>query len=567
MTESAPKHHIPNEPPPVIDGFEIHECLNSGHTSSIWKAQQISLKRWVIIKVLNTHFSRDAKDFQTFRREALLAANLKHSSIVQVYDFGQVPSDNRYYFVMEYISGSSVANWLKHKTKLPENDSLLIVHSVASALRYAWETSQLIHCHVKPANIMIDGDGTVKLTDLGLAQVVTSVTDPAKPKEDYITGTPNYMAPEQVQGNPSLDCRCDIYALGMTLYHMLTGKLPFDAPPQEVIRKQLVEGLPPPQQIDPAISDDTASFVMRMTAKQPAQRFQTWDEVLKVITTLKHWEPETIPTSIKLKKTQSNLKQSVCPKCKTETRQGAKFCRNCGHSLTLAAKPVPKAAVKPKQKKSWSEDHKTAQANSSKAPKVAAVKRGRSSLRSKIGANIRLLFSLAIIAFIVHTFFQARKDPRYLPLLRARTVNAWRDNKARVIKWTKELLEAPTQKPPQTPQPASKKTSQTPQPGRQETAGPTTPSPARPAPQTYTPPKPKPESHLTTISHGSLPKIDEPISIEFKNNTTRQGVLRKISKTGVTIQMEAGQILIPYEVMNPEFRARVFPETITSRLP
>ncbi len=227
-TDSRSPAGRPAEPPPEIEGYRILKKLGHGGTSSVWKAEQVSLNRPVVIKILSESLSRDKADIDAFQSEARIAAALKHPGIVQVYDFGLSRTGRRYYFVMEYISGYSVGDWIRRKGKIAEPEALLVVHGVADALKFAWVQSRVVHCDIKPDNIMIDADGTVKVTDLGLARPFrTSAQSRADSNDAMVTGTPNYMAPEQIRGDTSLDCRTDIYALGASLHHMVTGQLPF----------------------------------------------------------------------------------------------------------------------------------------------------------------------------------------------------------------------------------------------------------------------------------------------------------------------------------------------------
>jgi serine/threonine-protein kinase len=268
--------------PPEIEGLEIGDRLGAGGMSMLWKAQQKSLNRTVVVKVLSTDLSRGLEDIKQFMFEAQVAANLKHPGIVQVYDFGQSKSDGRYYFIMEYISGYSVGDWVRRKGFLDEENALLVVQSVAEALFYAWNKGKIVHCDIKPDNIMIDGDGTVKLTDMGLAHAVGNVQNMRNEAGDVmVMGTPNYMAPEQVRGEPTLDCRTDIYALGATLYHLVTGVLPFEEFEGSKAMEEQVRGfLQDPRQINLKVRYPVARLIEKMMMKDPAKRQKDWQEVL-----------------------------------------------------------------------------------------------------------------------------------------------------------------------------------------------------------------------------------------------------------------------------------------------
>ncbi|MDD4872570.1 MAG: serine/threonine-protein kinase, partial [Kiritimatiellae bacterium] len=204
-----------------ITGFEILECLGQGGMATVWKARQLSLDRIVAIKVLSSRMARDVADIERFLKEAKSAAKLKHSGIIQVYDVNA--ENNQYYIVMEYVAGYTVGDWLRRKSILSEEDALLVVDSVADALDYAWNKESIIHCDIKPDNIIIDSDGTVKVADLGLARTISAMS--TRQEDEYVMGTPAYMSPEQARGDGDLDCRADIYSLGAMLYHLVTGKI------------------------------------------------------------------------------------------------------------------------------------------------------------------------------------------------------------------------------------------------------------------------------------------------------------------------------------------------------
>lgn len=263
-------------------GYEILEVLPAGGMSAVYKARQLSLDRIVAIKALPPMGVAPA-DVEKFMAEARITASLKHPNIVQVYDFGR-SEDGVYYFVMEYISGYSVAAWIHRKQYLSEENSLLCGLSVAGAMNYAWQKAGIVHCDIKPDNVIIDDDGTVKLADLGLARSVRSILGQARPDDRLIFGTPNYISPEQSRGNEPLDYRADIYSLGAMLYHCMTGIMPFEGmPPLEVMDRQITDFIPDPQDVNPRISVWSACLIEKMMAKNRKFRQKNWDEALRDI--------------------------------------------------------------------------------------------------------------------------------------------------------------------------------------------------------------------------------------------------------------------------------------------
>ena len=239
----------------------------------MWEARQISLDRIVAIKILSSRLAGNVADVERFHKEAQSAAKLKHRGIVQIHDANA--HDGLYYFVMEYVAGYSVGEWLRQKGWLPEKDVLLVADCVADALGYAWDRERIIHCDVKPDNIMIDSDGTVKVADLGLARTINRFQREAD--SDEVTGTPAYMSPEQAHGETSLDCRSDMYSLGATMYHLLTGRMMFpDASDEETVQMQISAEPEPPGDVNMALSAEVVALVRRLLQKDPEKRFGGW---------------------------------------------------------------------------------------------------------------------------------------------------------------------------------------------------------------------------------------------------------------------------------------------------
>jgi serine/threonine protein kinase len=270
---------------PDLPGYEILEKVGEGAMATVWTARQLSLDRIVAIKILSPHLLRDEEAIQRFRLEAQAAAKLNHPGIVQIYDAGS--SEGIVYLVMEFVAGCTVAELLERKRRLGEKHSLLVAEGVALALAYAWDEARLIHCDVKPANVLIDQDGSIKITDMGLAKVF-GTNLPGSGRE-MLEGTPHYVSPEQAKGEPDLDCRADIYSLGAMLYHMTTGRLPFgDSAEVEVVERQLSDYLPDPQQINTDLSEGVAWLIEKMMVKDRTIRYQSWAEVLAEMEQVQH---------------------------------------------------------------------------------------------------------------------------------------------------------------------------------------------------------------------------------------------------------------------------------------
>ena len=273
---------------PKLPGYEILEKVGEGAMAAVWTARQLSLDRIVAIKILSPHLLRDEEAIQRFRFEAQAAAKLNHPGIVQIFDAGSF--ERLDYLVMEFVAGCTVDELLQRKHRLGEKHALLIAEGVALALAYAWDEARLIHCDIKPANVLIDQDGSVKITDMGLAKVFgTNVSGSGR---EMLEGTPHYVSPEQAKGKLDLDCRADIYSLGAMLYHMTTGRLPFgDSVEIEVVQRQISDYLPDPQQINTDLSEGIAWLIEKMMVKDLTIRYQGWPDVLSDMELVRHGDP------------------------------------------------------------------------------------------------------------------------------------------------------------------------------------------------------------------------------------------------------------------------------------
>lgn len=259
-----------------LTGFELIEKIGEGGMGHVWKARQLSLDRLVAIKLLPPRFSHDPESVKQIIQEARIAAKLKHPGIVQVYDANE--QNGTFYFVMEYVDGYNVGHWVARKKQLGCKDALIVVESVATALNYAWHASELIHCDLKLENVMVDQDGTIKVADLGLSLTRDSQT---LLQSDEVAGTPGYISPEQVTGEKKLDCRTDIYALGCCLYHMITGRRPFqDLSDSDAMEAQVNSFIPDPREIVPTLPGPVCILIERMLVKNRDQRLKDWQTVL-----------------------------------------------------------------------------------------------------------------------------------------------------------------------------------------------------------------------------------------------------------------------------------------------
>ncbi len=259
----------------IIDDFVIETKVGEGSIGIVYLAKQITLDRMVALKILSKEYTNE-KGIASFLSEARSAARLNHPNIVQVFAVGE--DRGICFMAMNFIQGKSICSRIEAEGKIPVDEALHIIQQVAEALYFAWSEEKLIHRDVKPENIMISNDGIVKLTDLGLAIHQKDCT-----KGMEISGTPYYMSPEQFAGE-KLDSRTDIYSLGITLYQMLTGKLPYEGKTLNTVAKQHFFNTPEPiSRLEPTILPEVEAFVNKMIAKHPDDRYQNMDELLHAL--------------------------------------------------------------------------------------------------------------------------------------------------------------------------------------------------------------------------------------------------------------------------------------------
>jgi serine/threonine-protein kinase len=267
-----------------IPGYKIVGKLGAGAMAVVYKARQLSLNRMVAIKILPKRFTENPEYVERFYKEGQAAGKLNHPNIVQAIDVGE--AGGYHYFVMEYVEGKTIADDSAAGKIFAEDEALDIIIQVANALAHAHAQS-LIHRDVKPKNIMISNNGTVKLADMGLARATTDI-EAAQSEAGKAYGTPYYIAPEQIRGKMDIDGRADIYGLGATLYHMLTGRVPFMAEDSaDVMRKHLKEKLVPPDHINTLLSAGVSEVIEIMMAKKKEDRYNDVDELLTDLNALR----------------------------------------------------------------------------------------------------------------------------------------------------------------------------------------------------------------------------------------------------------------------------------------
>jgi eukaryotic-like serine/threonine-protein kinase len=257
----------------LFDGrYRIMRKLGSGGMADVYLAEDEELGRRVAIKILNDKYAPDEQFVERFRREAKNAAGLSHPNIVSIYDRGE--AEGTYYIAMEYLDGRSLKELVVARGPLPIPDAISATRQVLAALRFAHRKG-VVHRDIKPHNVMADADGRLKVTDFGIARAgVSQMTEAGS-----IIGTAQYLSPEQARGAP-VDQRSDLYSMGVVLYEMLTGQVPFTGEsPVEIAMKHLSDTPRPPSLLRPDIPPDLDMVVLRALAKNPEDRFQTAEEM------------------------------------------------------------------------------------------------------------------------------------------------------------------------------------------------------------------------------------------------------------------------------------------------
>ncbi|RMG18255.1 MAG: serine/threonine protein kinase [Planctomycetota bacterium] len=254
----------------AIKGYELLDKLGAGAMGAVLKARKLDSGEIVALKILKPQLAADREYVLRFQREAKAVGRLSHPSIVRALQVGR--SGDYYFFAMEFVEGKTVAEILKERGRLDERTALRVVARVASALHHAWQ-HRIVHRDVKPDNIMLTTQGEVKLTDLGLARAVRR--EATLTITGVVMGSPAYLSPEQAKGTQDLDVRSDLYSLGATLFHMLTGKVPYDGEsPLQVMLQHLNAPVPEVRRFAPEVSEATRLLLLRMMAKRPAERPQ-----------------------------------------------------------------------------------------------------------------------------------------------------------------------------------------------------------------------------------------------------------------------------------------------------
>jgi serine/threonine-protein kinase len=274
--------------------YELMEPIGRGGMATIYRGRDTRMDRTVAIKVLREVYSTDPKFVTRFQREAKAASALQHPNIVQVYDYGQ--TDGNYFIVMELVEGTDLRRYLRSRGVLDVDRAIIIAHDVALGLGAAHRRS-IVHRDVKPQNVLVGKSGSIKLTDFGIASVYKDINAERLTTTGMTLGTVQYYAPEQAQGeivNPA----ADVYALGIVMYEMLTGRTPFDGDTPVAVAMQHIQDIPvPPSELNPGIPQAVEDIILRCLEKIPEMRFRDGSQLARALESLGEADPSEMGTN------------------------------------------------------------------------------------------------------------------------------------------------------------------------------------------------------------------------------------------------------------------------------
>lgn len=254
-----------------VGAYRIERQLGKGGMATVYLARHQSLDRDVAIKMLHVAYKDDDTFIERFRREAQIVGKLDHPNIVPIYDFADAGLHP--YLVMKYIEGETLKQYLRRNKDITLTEVMRIMTAVADALDFAHKRG-ILHRDVKPSNIMISSDGQPYLTDFGLARIAS--LGESTLSRDMMLGTPQYISPEQAQGNRELDARTDIYSLAIVLYELVVGRVPFTGDtPYAIIHNHIFTPLPPPREMNPTVPPEVETVLLKALAKDPNERFSS----------------------------------------------------------------------------------------------------------------------------------------------------------------------------------------------------------------------------------------------------------------------------------------------------
>ncbi len=271
--------------------YRVVGPAGSGGMSHVIHARDLNLQRDVAIKLLREDLLQEASFTERFLQEARSVANLLHPNIVTVYDFGH--DAGRYFMVMEYIDGTELKALCRRRGAFPVDQAVLLMIEICSGVGYAHRAG-LVHCDLKPQNVLVTADGHPKITDFGIARALSTI----RPDESssVVWGSPQYFAPEQAAGAAPSPAS-DVYSLGVILFELLTGRPPFEAEDSAALAEMHLRAIPrPPSHLNPLVPPALDQIVLKVLSKEPSARYRTADQLGRVLTTFAAGVPEAART-------------------------------------------------------------------------------------------------------------------------------------------------------------------------------------------------------------------------------------------------------------------------------
>jgi serine/threonine-protein kinase len=249
--------------------------------ANVYRARDLNLQRDVAIKILRSDLIEDPNFRASFLQEARAAANLLHPNIVTIYDFGH--DSGQYFIVMEYVEGTDLKTVIRKEGQLPVPEAIDLMIQIGQGVGYAHRAG-LVHCDLKPHNVLVSTDGRAKITDFGISRALASISPDER--ADVVWGSPKYFAPEQASGTAPSPAS-DVYALGVMMFEILTGTLPFEANSSSELAELHKSAPPPsPRSRNPSISEELELILLKVLSKEPSARYRTADQFARVLSNL-----------------------------------------------------------------------------------------------------------------------------------------------------------------------------------------------------------------------------------------------------------------------------------------
>lgn len=318
-----------SEPTILGNRYQLERRLGTGGMAMVYRAHDRMLERTVAIKLLRTNFSSDPDFRERFRQEAKAAANLSHPNIAMIHDFGL--DNGQLYIVMELVPGTDLKVLMQRRAPFPVDEAIHLMVQACAGIGYAHRAG-LVHCDVKPQNILVTPDGRLKVVDFGIARALASISP--EEQAEVVWGSPQYFSPEQAAGSAPSPAS-DVYALGVVFFEMLTGQLPFSDPnPEELARKHREMPPPSPRALNPEIPPALEQILLKVLSKEPSARYRTADQLGRVLVSLTRTNAEV--TAVPLPQFPPAVADPVIPE-KTFTPPASQPIRQ---STTGSARPV-----------------------------------------------------------------------------------------------------------------------------------------------------------------------------------------------------------------------------------